>query len=785
MKLLTLHKRLVYLMVIVPFAALVSGGEMSAAVTIWVPAGLLVSWYWERFGVNPARWGRLLAVGTAVVVGLTILRMVTGGSLSIEPLVDMTLALTVFKLTQRRTVRDYNQIMTLSFLLMAAASAYNPGLAFGFALLIYIIVGTLALSVKHLREELALYHPAERDRFRVGGWFLVTVSGLAVSVLIFSIVFFIAFPRMGFGLFNQAGRSGQFMSGFSDEIQLGDHGVIRENTAVVFRANLEDYDGSLPLRWRGLSFDHYDGRRWTNTTNTEADGAYHTDGRYPASGFGNASLEHATVQEIYLEPLDEDILFGLSVFAAVRFPEENPALRRTFWRESIRVSTSGEMLLDRASERGVHYIAYSVLHPSPDPTATYFGQADFRRVPWSQISGRDYRRAGFPHSSSTIQDRYLQLPSVLTERFYRLAEQVVEGADTPFTRAQLIEGFLKANFAYTTDLPDVSRSNPLESFLFDAQRGHCEYFASAMVLMARAVGIPARNVNGFLGGDSNDFDDYYRVRHSHAHSWVEVLLPDVGWTTFDPTPSDGLPFTQEAGFWAPISEVFDSVRLLWYRYVVDYDLEQQLDAANALLDGLTEGGGIQLNLHRVAHQFYRNFAVVFLLSLLWLVSLWLQARRYRRELVWQRFDWLYTFSWFVLAETLIVLLWRPAPTLTAMLIAAVFPIGTGLAFWALRRAPTSRRQRARKRHGYQAITREYLRLLKLLMRSGYDVTATSTPRSLLEQAKEKNVTYLQQLRDSFELYLLGRFGGAQVLSELKTATYGLKQAIRRFETDSK
>jgi len=89
------------------------------------------------------------------------------------------------------------------------------------------------------------------------------------------------------------------------------------------------------------------------------------------------------------------------------------------------------------------------------------------------------------------------------------------------------------------------------------------------------VGVPARLVNGFLGASYNEFGEYYVVTENRAHSWVEVLLPGAGWVVFDPTPPAGM-VPVSSGFWTEISNWFDSLRLMWYKWVVEFNLDMQL-----------------------------------------------------------------------------------------------------------------------------------------------------------------------------------------------------------------
>src|SRR5262249_40204295 len=131
---------------------------------------------------------------------------------------------------------------------------------------------------------------------------------------------------------------------------------------------------------------------------------------------------------------------------------------------------------------------------------------------------------------------YLQLPPEITPRTRALAQEITKHATTTYDKAMAIQAWLVRNPTYSPDLEDPGSQEPIDFFLFDRKAGHCEYFASAFVILARAAGLPARDVNGFLGGEWNEYDDYIAVRAGDAHSWAEVYFPGAGWVTFDATP---------------------------------------------------------------------------------------------------------------------------------------------------------------------------------------------------------------------------------------------------------
>src|SRR5206468_1827166 len=142
-------------------------------------------------------------------------------------------------------------------------------------------------------------------------------------------------------------------------------------------------------------------------------------------------------------------------------------------------------------------------------------------------------------------------------------------------KALAIENYLKKNYNYTLDLRRTSESDPIVDFLFNIRAGHCEYFASSMVILLRSIGVAARVVNGFQPGEYNEVGDVYTVRQSDAHSWVEIYFPTYDrWVEFDPTPAAG--FSQYAGGFANrIKKYLDAARMLWLDYVVTYDAQHQ------------------------------------------------------------------------------------------------------------------------------------------------------------------------------------------------------------------
>ena len=178
-----------------------------------------------------------------------------------------------------------------------------------------------------------------------------------------------------------------------------------------------------------------------------------------------------------------------------------------------------------------------------------------------QVDADQLREAGSDYPPE-IASRYLKLPEEVPERVLALAHALTQAAPTPYDRALAIEAYLRT-FPYTLEVepPPVDR-DVVDYFLFTAQQGYCDYYASSMVVLARAVGLPARVVIGYASGDYDASSAEYIVRQKDAHSWPEVYFPGIGWVEFEPTagqpeilrarddsasgPPSGLPIVQSA-----------------------------------------------------------------------------------------------------------------------------------------------------------------------------------------------------------------------------------------------
>jgi hypothetical protein len=247
----------------------------------------------------------------------------------------------------------------------------------------------------------------------------------------------------------------------------------------------------------------------------------------------------------------------------------------------------------------------------------------------ARFAGTDY--------PAEIRETYLQLPDQLDRRIPDLARRMSAGAKNAYDQSLAIESYLRANFTYTLNLTGKPGKDPLAHFLFETRAGHCEYFATAMAVMLRTLGIPSREVNGFLPGEYNDVGGDYIVRASDAHSWVEAYFPGSGWVTFDPTPPSDNQFT---GLFSRMAMYIDWFQLTWNEWVVNYDFLHQISLAKNVgqistdwkeawrkkLDRLQDQGMDSIAQWQRSHGLMRVvFPILLLLSLALVRSNWLRS----------------------------------------------------------------------------------------------------------------------------------------------------------------
>ncbi len=567
-----------YVIIALPFLMVLAGGGVSLLIGGPFIALLVLSWFSHRSGWPKKTHTKWWNAGVLVFIAFTLLQLFFTATPVLDAALRLVLVLILIKMFSRLAERDDLQVMALSFLLLAAATTVNEDLTFGILFGFYVLAGTLTLAVFHLRSELA---PRQRlllgTRVPLTRQYMGILAGLSMVVLAASLAIFFLFPRIGFGFFVQQARDGLSVTGFNDEVQLGQHGTLRDNPKVVMRVEFpETWKLALgSLHWRAMAFDHYDGKRWSRTLEEKEQHAFSRRGVY-RTGYLHPNDPTGPNQEvvIYLEPIGTNIL-------PVLWPTEEVKLGSGTWLDrvgprsgSVTFDNYGDLRHTYESELGVPYTINV-------GTRATRGLDDY---------GPTSRR--FPPKGEP-REEYLQVPP-MPQRFADKVEELTAGKTESYQKVEAIEAWLNKEFTYTTDLPDTG-DNPIDGFLFEAKRGHCEYFATSTVLMLRQAGVHARLVNGFLGGRWNDVGGYLAVRQGDAHSWVEYWSDEMNaWVPTDPTPASDMP--EPNPIMQGAREIWDAGQLLWMKWVIEYDLSAQVEVfkqmGRALAPrGLMKGGG--------------------------------------------------------------------------------------------------------------------------------------------------------------------------------------------------
>jgi protein-glutamine gamma-glutamyltransferase len=308
-------------------------------------------------------------------------------------------------------------------------------------------------------------------------------------------------PRASFGY-----------AGFSTEMDTAARG--RPDDTIVMKVR-----ASKPGFWRGQSFDHWDGRRWTASSDKPK--AVNGDGAIDLPVFeGAVQMDDSNdfIQTVYVEKPGPNLVFGAASATKLYFPDR-----------SVLVLPDGTIRAGVALGTGAVYTVVSK-RPSADPVA--LAAETFNRLLASQGLGQPARTV------------YTQLPADMPVRVADLAASITSSSPSLLGKVQAIEAWLGNNTTYSIDIPSLpANTDAVDHFLFTEKVGFCEQIASSLVVMMRSLGVPARLGVGYASGERNPFTGLYEVKASDAHAWAEVYFPGVGWLTFDPTAN--VPFADD------------------------------------------------------------------------------------------------------------------------------------------------------------------------------------------------------------------------------------------------
>ncbi len=579
-----------YLLLLTSVLTLVSTGKLDLVSIFVPPLALLVKGYrWWR-GRGPElshRAATWLVIGYFVFFPVdlwTISRALAANAPNpalygaLLATIHLMLFAMIVRLYSASSTRDFLFLTLLAFTCMLSAAILTVDTAFLVFFLIFLIlcVSTfVALEMRRSAEgavapPLETGTPAARRLHRALG---LTSTSVAVSALVVGVAIFFLIPRFTAGYLGGFNLQPTLISGFSDDVELGQIGEIKKTSAVVMRVRVDGGPARMQnVRWRGIALTTFDGKRWFTEAHepiaiTPNPDGWYTFGMVPPPLRQNSRALRYTV---LLEPMASDALFVATQADRVRgrFSAEAGPTGQSLRRSYLVVDKTGSLFNPFHNFTNQRYEGISYA-PAAPPQLLRAASADYPEI---------------------IRETYLQLPR-LDPRIPPLARQVTARAATPYDKAAAIETYLRRTYGYTLDLSGPPPEDPLAHFLFERRAGHCEYFATAMTVMLRSLGVPARYVNGFLPGEYNDVGGDYIVRSRDAHSWVEVFFPEYGWIPFDPTPPSDAP---NQGFLSRLGMYWDWFQLTWSEWVINYDFLHQITLAQSLQRASrswTEGAG--------------------------------------------------------------------------------------------------------------------------------------------------------------------------------------------------
>ncbi len=421
---------------------------------------------------------------------------------------DLLLAILMVFLLSAHSGRDFAAVSSYCLWILLAslfpASGPQHWLLLGFLFAWFLFVQSLN-EMRRSREAAAAWRGAD-------GWpvlsslaALILAAILAIGALSATLYYFL--PRNPLRAYSFQFQPFSRLVGFSNSVRLGEIGALQQTRTPAFRVRF--LEGTPPplIRWRGTALADFNGTAWMNTLESWRE--------FPANArISVASDEQRRLpgKRLFYEVQNlagmDRVLFSAGVAEYVYLPEG-------------RLRMNGEGSLRQWGAE------------SPLPT--------YSLAAWpGPLDGLEAHPVASDVESQMTPERrrrYLRLPA-LHPKIRELAVTLTALRLRDYDKAQAVEAYLRDNLSYSLK-GNIGGREPLLDFLFISRAGHCEYFSSAMAVMLRSIGVPARVVTGFYTALPEPVGDWYVIRSGDAHSWVEVWVEGKGWLVFDPTPPGG------------------------------------------------------------------------------------------------------------------------------------------------------------------------------------------------------------------------------------------------------
>ena len=397
--------------------------------------------------------------------------------------VTLIVVLLALKTLELRGRRDAYVVFFLGFFTMLTSFFNSQSLPMAASILIGLMGLMTALVNAHM--------PVGKPPLRLAG---ATAGKMALLGAPVMLLLFVLFPRLG-PLWGVPSDAMTGRSGLSSQMQVGNIGKLALDGSIAFRVR---FDGAVPPRrdlyFRGPVLSVFDGLTWSAAQS-----------RYPGRLLPGADLQVQGTPVRYEVTLEPTLRPWLMLLDAAPQAPQLPG-------QELRMAPNLQWFTQQPITDLARYRAQSY---------TQFRHGPQRAVPGLQV------------------DR--ELPPGLNPRTLALANQMrrdaaLSHADTAALVDAVLQRLRSGGYRYTLD-PGLNGRDSADEFWFDKKVGFCEHIASAFVILMRGMGVPARIVTGYQGGELNSVDGYWVVRQSDAHAWAEVWQEGRGWIRVDPTGS--------------------------------------------------------------------------------------------------------------------------------------------------------------------------------------------------------------------------------------------------------
>ena len=412
------------------------------------------------------------------------------------------------------------------------ASSTHPLLA------LYVVALLAFVVVAVGRMEILAQAETARGAVRPGwpSWRLVGAT-VALAILV-AAPLFVLLPRLR-SPFAAAPFGSRPVSGFRDAVALHQLGTVKLSRALALEIAFAARARPDPewLRLVGATVRHYRAGSWAEGRRTRK---LLRAGEGGAVQLAEPDPTHPVERAEITLRKDTESLFAPPGTIALELPDAVPV-----WRDQL-----GTLTVPRGIEMPVRYAVRfqpdRVEQPPPDPDDL-----------------------ALPPGDAPLRE---------------LARTITQGARNRLAATLAVESHLRTAYRYSATTNAPLRADPVQWFLFTSREGHCEFFASSMVLLLRSVGIPARMQAGYAGGEP-DGEGGYLVRDSQAHAWVAAWVGER-WQVFDPTPADGRPGIGSGLSGFKLALGWQQIEAAWDRWVLTFSLADQVDLSRQAIDAL-------------------------------------------------------------------------------------------------------------------------------------------------------------------------------------------------------